>query len=406
MALLSRNKTKRTIYTSLAIVFLLLLGGRFLLTHTLKNGGKNLQEVLANLPNESVMGILNMIFNENEKQQDELLNKLNRLQKENMEKQMELLKQIQAKQDYIIDQLQIMKKPADDLSLRDKLSFLFPYDPKLKFPAYIWQSWKHGLNDERFDEKYRQGETQWAWKNPGFVHELFNDDTSSTIIRHLYNKIPEIVAAYDALPELILKMDFFRYLILYAKGGVYADIDTHPLQPVPNWIPDNVSPNEIGMIIAIESEMDTADWKEENHRRLQFGQFVIQAKPGHPILREVIAQITTNTLTSKRELESNDEKLELLGSPAQKSLTILKWTGAGIWTDVVMRYFNDYLQSSIFQKVTWKDFYGMSIPRLVSDVLILPKASFASEIEIPKDGKISDPLAFVKHHAAKIWKSN
>lgn len=83
----------------------------------------------------------------------------------------------------------------------------------------------------------------------------------------------------------------------------------------------------------------------------------------------------------------------------------MKWTGGGIWTDVIMNYFNDYIKSSIYQQITWKEFHNLKIPKLVSDILVLPISSFASDLEIPKDGKIEDPLAFVKHYSAKIWKT-
>ena len=43
---------------------------------------------------------------------------------------------------------------------------------------------------------------------PGFVHELFNDDTAHTMIKYLYRQIPEVINAFEALPEVILRMDF------------------------------------------------------------------------------------------------------------------------------------------------------------------------------------------------------
>ena len=91
------------------------------------------------------------------------------------------------------------------------------------------------------------------------------------------------------------KNGFFRYLILFAKGGVYADIDTFPIQPIPNWIPENVSPLDIGLIVGVESDSNSPNWRSESVRRLQLGQFVMQSKPGHPILREIIAQIVLYT---------------------------------------------------------------------------------------------------------------
>lgn len=382
---------RRGIVIFLVVTTGLLVGLRLLLTN---KGGV--------ISNENMLGLTKLISSENNIKQDELLAKLTKLNKQLLAKQDERLNSLEKQNRLLLEKLGNMNpKPLpQSATLREQLINLVPYNSEVRFPAYIWQTWKHGLNDERFNKLYRDGETQWAVKNPGFVHELFNDDTAYSFIKHLFGGIPEIVKTYEILPEVILKMDFFRYLILFAKGGIYADIDTFPLQPVPNWIPENVHPNELGMIVAVEVDSKNRNWAKSYHRRLQFGQFVIQSKPGHPILREIISQIVDDTLHRER-LES----LELTGNSNEKQLQILKWTGSGVWTDVIMDYFNDYIKSSIYNKMTWQDFTDLKIPKLVSDILILPKKSFTSEIEIPADGKIDDPLAFVKHYSSKIWKT-
>ncbi|GME78240.1 unnamed protein product [Ambrosiozyma monospora] len=221
----------------------------------------------------------------------ELAKKLNELTEKLLDDQEVRLKKLEKDRLQLEKQLNELRRPHQDATLRERLAYMFPYDQDRKFPAYIWQSWKYGLNDERFGPKYKKGEEQWAVKNPGFVHELFNDDTSNAIVHYVYMNIPEVVRAYELMPHVVLKMDFFRYLMLFAKGGVYADVDTLPLQPIPNWIPENVEPSEIGMIIAIQSDPNSQDWREHYARRLQFGNWVIQAKPGHPILREMIATV-------------------------------------------------------------------------------------------------------------------
>lgn len=367
--------------------------------------GKNFQKVFLNIPNDNILGLSKLIYNENEKKQDEFLSKLEQLNNKMMAEQARRLDRLEEINADLLRQVKVLKNLSPGLTLRDKLIYLHPYESSVRFPAYIWQSWKHGLNDDRFGELYREGERQWAAKNPGFAHEIFNDDTAFAVIKHLYISVPEVVEAYELLPEVILKMDFFRYLILYAKGGTYADIDTFPLQPIPNWIPENVTPDELGMIIGVESDSNLRNWREELVRRLQFGQFIIQAKPGHPILREMIARITENTLKLKSRPEDIPDDLKLTGTTNEKSLKILKWTGSGLWTDVIFNYFNNYIQSSIYQKISWKDFHDVKIPKLVSDVLVLPKLSFASDLEVPKDGKIEDNLAFAKHYASKLWKN-
>lgn len=384
-----------------SFILLVLVGFATVVTFSSIDSTKDISDVITNIPNDK---IFNFLTSENTKNQDELLNKIEKLNKKYFAKQEERLTKLEKLNKQLLQEIKSLKTPNPRSSIREKLIYLYPYDHQAKFPAYIWQTWKHGLNDERFDEKYRQGESQWAWKNPGFVHELFNDDTAHTMVRYLYQQIPEIIEVYESLPEVILRMDFFRYLVLFAKGGVYADIDTYPLQPIPNWTPENVSPNEIGMTIAVDADSNSPDWKQESARRLQFGQFVIQSKPGHPILREIIAQIVETTRRRQAKLLDN-ESLKLTGSSNQRSLTISQWTGSALWTDVVLKYLNDYIQSGIFQTITWKDFHELEIPKLVSDILVLPVKSFASDVEIAKDGKIEDPLAFVKHYAAKIWKT-
>ncbi|ABN66691.2 predicted protein [Scheffersomyces stipitis CBS 6054] len=401
MSLPILHNRKRPIVITVVVLVILLLITK---VSTSKHSAKNIQEVLQSLPNENILGLSKLVNNENEKSQDEFFARLEKSNKKFFSSQEARLQKLEKQNELLLKEIKSLKQPSNYASLRERLLFVYPYDSSVRFPAYIWQSWKHGLNDERFNEKYREGESQWAWKNPGFVHELFNDDTAHTMIKFLYHQIPEVLEAYEAMPEVILRMDFFRYLILFAKGGVYADIDTYPLQPIPNWIPENVSPDELGMIVSIETDSNSPNWRTESVRRLQFAQFVIQAKPGHPILREIIAQIIERTL-QKRKALLDTEKLKLTGSSNQRSLDISRWTGAGLWTDVILKYFNDYIQSSIYQKITWKEFHELKIPKLVSDILILPIHSFASDIEIPKDGKIEDPLAFVKHYAAKIWKT-
>ncbi|EER34014.1 hypothetical protein CTRG_02832 [Candida tropicalis MYA-3404] len=353
------------------------------------NGGKDIQEVISNLPNDKMLGLSNLLSTENTKNQGELLAKIEKLHAKFFEEQNERLVRIEKQNKKLLEEIKLLKAPPATASIRDKLTFLYPYDADARFPAYVWQTWKHGLNDERFDERYKEGERQWAYKNPGFVHELFNDDTAHAMVKHLFKQVPEVIQAFEKLPEVVLKMDFFRYLILFAKGGVYADIDTFPIQPIPNWIPENVSPLDIGLIVSVESDSNSPNWRQDSVRRLQFAQFVMQSKPGHPILREIIAQII--------EYTKNMDTLELGGNTNEKSLTIMKWTGSARFTDVIFQYWNDYLLSGIFESINWQQLHNLNIPKLMGDVLVLPQNSFAA-----KDEK--DQLAFAKHYGDKIYK--
>lgn len=309
-----------------------------------------------------------------------------------IEAQNERLDLLERQNKELQERLEELRRPPAGALLRERLAFSFPYSPEKKFPLYVWQLWKYGLNDDRFEADMKEGQARWAWLHPGFVHELFNDDTALAMVRHLYMHVPEVVQTFERLPNVVLRMDYFRYIILLAKGGVYADVDTHPYSPAPNWIPDNVAVLDVGMVVGIGADpRGDPDWRSKHVRRLEFAQHVIQAKRGHPVLREVVAKITEDTLLRL------DEELRVDATQGVPHLDVLRWTGAGCWTDVILTYFNDYVQLGVYTKVTWKEFLQLEMPKLVSDVLVFPLGAFSSS-EAAEDG-----LQFATHGKKELW---
>lgn len=275
--------------------------------------------------------------------------------------------------------------------LRQQLAYEFPYDLESKFPGYIWQTWKHTPAERGFDDKYRPLEASWTEKHPGFVHEVITDGVAIRLINHLYSSVPDVIEAYNSLPVPVLKADFFRYLILLARGGIYSDIDTSAIQPAIDWVPAEVPRDSYGMVIGIEADPDREDWAEWYSRRIQFCQWTIQSKPGHPILREIVASITEDTLKRKQE------------GKLTKSLvnSIVEFTGPAIWTDKVFDYFNDatYFDMSTSKgNITWREFTGITKAKKVGDVIVLPITSFSPGVQQMNAGNDDDPMAFVKHH--------
>lgn len=220
--------------------------------------------------------------------------------------------------------------------------------------------------------------------------QVITDQVAVHLIKHLYGATPRVVEAYEALPVPVLKADFFRYLILLARGGIYADIDTAALQPATDWISSNFRLNSVGLVVGIEADPDRPDWKDWYSRRIQFCQWTIQSKPGHPILREIVANVTEATLEKKRL-----GKLKIT-----KETSIVEWTGPAIWTDIVFQYFNDpvyFDMSSSAGPIDWQNFTGMKQPKKVGDVVVLPITSFSPGIGHSGAGAVDDPMAFVVH---------
>lgn len=283
------------------------------------------------------------------------------------------------------------KRPRVDLShmaTEEKLAYAYPYDVENKFPAYIWQTWKYTPADAEFN--FREHEASWSEQHPGFVHEVVTDEVAVNLLKLLYASIPEVIEAYQAMPLPVLKSDFFRYLILFARGGIYSDIDTFALKSALDWIPAQIPKETIGLVIGIEADPDRVDWADWYSRRIQFCQWTIQSKPGHPVLRDVITRITKQTLTLKK----SGKLAKFLGK------NVVEYTGPAVWTDTIMDYFNDdryFDMSKSKGKIDYKNFTGMEMSKRVGDVVILPITSFSPGVGQMGAKEPDDPMAFVKH---------
>lgn len=286
----------------------------------------------------------------------------------------------------------VVKKPSADMthmSTDEKLAYAYPFDLEKKFPNYIWQTWKYTPADGEFE--FREQEASWSEMHPGFIHEVVTDKVSENLMRYLYAAIPEVLEAFHALPMPVLKADFFRYLILYARGGIYSDIDTYAIQSALVWVPETIPRNTVGLVIGIEADPDRPDWADWYSRRIQFCQWTIQAKPGHPVLRDIINRITTRVLAMKRD-----------GTLAKfKGEDVVDLTGPAVWTDTIMDYFNDphfFNLDDSKGAVDYRNFTGMEVPLRLGDVIVLPITSFSPGVGQMGAKEPDDPMAFVQHN--------
>lgn len=292
-------------------------------------------------------------------------------------------------------------KTYDFKDLRVQLAQLFPYDQKAPIPRKVWQTWKTSSSSVSFPSSFR--ELAGIWKStceqpmPAYQYQLITDDQMVPLLKQMYGSVPQVIEAFESMPLPILKADFFRYLILYARGGIYSDMDTFPLKPLDSWPSkskeflsglknpikyknsspslDYQDPLEPGLIIGIEADPDRTDWSEWYARRIQFCQWTIQSKPGHPLLRELITNITSTTLESVASLKSSipvqrpkisgqfiddynvnmrdkrrlDTKYDHKSkkTPSNTDGTdIMNWTGPGIFSDIVFHYLNNIIQTN------------------------------------------------------------
>lgn len=323
--------------------------------------------------------------------------------------------------------------PEEDL--RRALATAFPYDRDSQIPKCIWQIWKEPLNEIKNTE-IRNYLSSWAAQD-GYQYNLILDDEIDGYVAELYGGFPEVVEAFELLPINILKYDFFRYLMLYAKGGTYSDVDAHALKSLHQWADNkavlsklyDIGEQQIGLVVGVEGDLDREDWRFKIARRVQFCQWTFKSKKGHPLLRELIHKIVKLTL-EQYSPRLNHVKIGTQYYTLHSIYTVLEWTGPGIFTDAVYSHLNKifanasvhncnkpakvkFTEFDTYHKeknsvsenkpLGWESFTGMTQPLVMDDVLLLPINSFngfADGVEF----EVDEQWEYVKHEFQGSWK--
>jgi alpha 1,6-mannosyltransferase len=229
-------------------------------------------------------------------------------------------------------------------------------------------------------------------KNPTFRHEFLTDASGDYYVQEYFAHRPEIVDMYLQLSVPILKADLLRYLILFAEGGMWSDLDvscenTHTIH---EWIPNEYR-KDTGLVVGLE--FDWA-WQDDNFLHSQFASWTILARPGSPHMRQVIDDILEGVHGKAEEnhVEIKELTFEMVGE-------IVDITGPKRMTRSIVKSLEQILGKTIDDR----DISGLKSPKLIGDVLILPGNSFgASQNGYPKD----EGPKLVEHHYAGTWKND
>jgi len=236
----------------------------------------------------------------------------------------------------------------------------------------------------------------WTHQNPYYETIFYNDSDARAFVAR---KFPEHIRLYDAF-NVIRKADFFRYLVLYAEGGVYADVDVDCSIPVDYWLPSNV--NLTGKLV-VGFEGDT---KTESGRKLhkfthilQYCQWTmaVHAKK-HDILKDLINRIAMAHPAPTYKYTG------LLG-PSD----VLYTTGPGVWTSAIDTYLlNQGVSSRIVMDHIMKQKLSIDRYFIAGDLVVLPASAFsccAGRLSSPPEEETrKHPDIRVTHEFFGSWK--
>lgn len=117
-------------------------------------------------------------------------------------------------------------------------------------------------------------------KNKDYAYEFYDDQRIESFLAEEFGQ--EFLSLYQQLNIGAAKADFFRYAVLYKKGGVYVDIDSG----INGSLNDFIRPDDVAIITR---EGDPA----------LFAQWALVYGPGHPFLKRTIEMMSENIRQNK-----------------------------------------------------------------------------------------------------------
>jgi len=145
-------------------------------------------------------------------------------------------------------------------------------DPKeiylRKIPRVIWQT----VKSHKVPKLASDAGESWTRLNPTYDRIALDDSEVLDYVKRYYNETE--FQLFKSMPVGVMKADFFRYMVVYMHGGVYADADTINLQTVDAWV------NRDCEFVVAPEDNDAF-----------FCQWAFAAIPRHPILKRLIELI-------------------------------------------------------------------------------------------------------------------
>lgn len=161
----------------------------------------------------------------------------------------------------------------------------------MPIPKIIHQTYKDGNN---MPELYKSCQETVKRLHPGFSYRFYTDEDIRRFIKIEY---PEHYHQFQRLPRMIMKIDMFRYFLMYHFGGIYIDMDYKMFR----------SFDLLSKSVVLPANRDSGS----------LGNCIFASEPGHPFWKEVLDAF----LSTDYSKNCNDEN-------------VIKSTGPGFLSSV------------------------------------------------------------------------
>ena len=214
--------------------------------------------------------------------------------------------------------------------------------------------------------------------NPRHRVELMTDESSDAYVAQTFATRPDIVGIYLALTVPILRADLLRYLILYAEGGMWSDLDVScESVPIADWVAPEYRARA-DLVVGWEFDVG---WGAIGQR--QFASWTILARPGLPHMQQVIEDIVEAV-----QATAALHKVPVSGLDMTMVGDVVDFTGPRCFTRGILKS----LQRTLGREVDVVAISEIRQPKLVENVLILPGFAFANSTNFFNPGESVGPI--------------
>lgn len=142
----------------------------------------------------------------------------------------------------------------------------------MTIPKIIHQTYKN----HNLPETYKLCQNEIKKLHPDFEYKFYTDDDMDNIMKTYF---PEYYEKFNELPRMIMKIDMFRYFLMYKYGGLYADMDYLMFKPF-DLLDYNV-------VIPMNRDLD-------NYGKItSLGNCIFASKPNHSFWKSLMDTLFT-----------------------------------------------------------------------------------------------------------------
>jgi len=153
----------------------------------------------------------------------------------------------------------------------------------MTIPQIIHQTYKN----HNLPETYKMCQTEIKRLHPDFEYRFYTDEDMDRLMK---TEFSEYYDKFNELPRIIMKIDMFRYFLMYKYGGLYTDMDYLMFKPFDLLNKKVVIP---------------CNRENENEEPICLGNCIFASQPNHPYWKSLM---DTLFIIDRKKIDYNTDK--------------------------------------------------------------------------------------------------